>query len=84
MAMASSCLQVDDDLASQSWAARAAVLRLMAATLEQSPAAARAALRHERVLATLFGFLRRPLPRQLALRMVRRGKPQCVASSLLR
>jgi hypothetical protein len=73
MGTLSSCLQAEEDPASQSWQARAAVLHLMAATLEQSPATARSALRHEAVLAVLFGFLRRPLPRRLALHMVRRS-----------
>lgn len=75
-----SCLQVDVDAASQSWAARGAVLRLMAATLEQSPAAARAALRHEAVLLVLFGFLRRRLPRRLALHMVRQWQRRCIGN----
>jgi hypothetical protein len=64
-------LQADEDQSSQSWKARAAVLHLMAATLVQSPAAARAALRHEAVLLVLFGFLRQPLPRQMSLHMVK-------------
>lgn len=63
-------LQGDGDSDSPTWKARAAVLHLMAATLQQSPSAARSARQHEAVLLVLFGLLEQPLPRKLALHMV--------------
>lgn len=52
------------------WGAQEAVLRLMGAYLEHSPAAARSGLQHQLLTGTLFAFTAEPRARPLALHIV--------------